>query len=56
VVAVGVQRGDRALGALAAVVAVVVVGGDVRDVLVAQQPHEPARDRRLAGGRVADDA
>ena len=56
VVALGVQRRDAALGALAAVVAVVVVGGDVRDVLVAEQPHEPARDRRLAGGRVADDA
>ena len=55
VVAVGVQRRDRALGALAAVEAVVVVGGDVGDVLVAQQPHEPAGDRRLAGGGVADD-
>ena len=55
VVAVGVQRRDRALGALAAIEAVVVVGGDVGHVLVAQQPHQPAGDRRLAGGGVPDD-
>jgi hypothetical protein len=55
VVAVGVQRRDAALGALAAVEAVVVVRGDVGHVLVAQQPHQPARDRRLAGGGVPDD-
>ena len=55
VVAVGVQGRDRALGALAAIEAVVVVGGDVGDVLVAQQPHQPAGDRRLAGGGVPDD-
>jgi hypothetical protein len=35
---------------------VVVVEADVRDLVLAEDPHEPARDRRLARGRVADDA
>ena len=42
VVAVGVQRRDPELGALLAVVAVVVVGADVRDVLLAEHADEPA--------------
>ena len=56
VVAVGVQRGDLELGPLRAVVAVVVIGADVGDVLLAQHPHQAAADRGLAAGRVADDA
>ena len=56
VVAVGVQRRDVPLGALLAVVAVVVVGADVRDVVLAEHAHEAAREGRLAGRRVADDA
>jgi hypothetical protein len=48
VVAVRVQRRDRALGPLAAVELVVVVGADVGDGVLADDPHEPARDRRLA--------
>ena len=50
------QRRDVALGALPAVVAVVVVDADVRDVVLAEHAHEPAREGRLAGRRVADDA
>ena len=49
VVAVGVQRAEPMLGALLAVVAVIVVGGDVRDLLLAENPDKPARQRRLAG-------
>ena len=52
----GMQRRDRALGALPAVVAVVVVEADVRHLVLAEDAHEPARDRGLAGGGVADDA
>src|SRR4051794_16182305 len=56
VVALGMERCDVALGALLAVVAVVVVDADVRDVVLAQHPDEPACQGRLARGRVADDA
>ena len=48
VVAVRVQRGEPMLGALLAVVAVIVVGGDVRDLLLAENADKPARQRRLA--------
>ena len=56
VVALRVQRRDVPLGALPAVVAVVVVGADVRDVLLAEHAHEAAGEGRLARRRVADDA
>ena len=56
VVALGMQRRDVALRALPAVVAVVVVDADVRDVLLAEHAHEAAREGRLARRRVADDA
>src|SRR4051794_27478136 len=56
VVAVGVQRRDVVLLALLTVVAVVVVEGDVRHLLLAENPHESARDGRLARRRVPDDA
>ena len=56
VVAVRVQRGETALGPLLAVVAVVVVGRDVRDLVLAEDPNQPARQRRLARRGVADDA
>ena len=56
VVAVGVQRRDVPLRALLAVVAVVVVDADVRDVVLAEHAHEPAREGGLARRRVADDA
>src|SRR3954452_11796541 len=56
VVAVRVQRRDVVLLALLTVVAVVVVEGDVRHLLLAENPHESARDGRLARRRVADDA
>ncbi len=55
VVALGVQRREPALGTLPAVVAVVVVGRRVRDLLLAEDSYEAARERGLAGGRVADD-
>ena len=41
------------LAPLAAVVAVVVVGAQVRDVAVAEDPDEPAREGGLARSRVA---
>ena len=56
VVAVGVERCDVALCPLPAVVAVVVVGAEVGDLVLAEDAHEPARDRRLPRPRVADDA
>src|SRR5205814_1584146 len=56
VVAVRVERRDVALGALPAVVAVVVVDADVRHVVLAEHADEPAGEGRLAGRRVADDA
>jgi hypothetical protein len=56
VVAVRVQGGDAELGALCPVIAVVVIGADVGDVVLAQDADEAAADRRLAAGRVADDA
>ena len=56
VVAVRVKRRDAELGPPLAVVGVVVVGTDVRDVILAQSPDQAARDRRLAGGRIAHDA
>jgi hypothetical protein len=55
VVALGVQGGDAELGALRSVVAVVVVGADVGDVVLAQHAHQAAADRRLAARRIADD-
>ena len=54
VVAVGVQRGNIQLGALPAVILMVVVGADVGDTLGAQQLDQAAGDRRFAGGAVAD--
>ena len=56
VVGVRMQWRDRALGPLPAVVAVVVVEGDVGDLVLAQDAHEAARDGGLAGGGVSDDA
>ena len=56
VVALRVQRRDAALGALAAVVLVVVVGADVRDGVLAEQAHEPLAQRRLARRRVTHDS
>ena len=56
VVAVGVERRDVPLGPLLAVVAVVVVGAEVRDLVVAEHADEAARDRGLPGPGVADDA
>ena len=55
-VALGMQRGDAVLGSLRPGVAVVVVAGDVRDLGLAEDPHQAARQRRLARGRVADDS
>src|SRR5581483_1364344 len=56
VVAVRMQRSQPMLGALLAVVAVVVVAGYVRHLRLAEDPHEPPRQRGLAGGGVAGDA
>src|SRR5204863_5166412 len=56
VVALGIQRRDRALRPLLAVVLVVVVGADVRYDVLAEQAHEALAQRRLAGRRVTDDA
>ena len=56
VVAVRMERRDVALGPLLAVVAVVVVGAEVRHLVVAEDTHEPARDRGLPGPGVTDDA
>src|ERR1039458_983561 len=56
VIAIGVRRREPALGALLAVVAVVVVGRDMRDLRLPEDPDQPARQRGLSGGRVADDA
>src|SRR5918996_1277667 len=56
VVALGIERGDAPLGALLAVVAVIVVGADVRDLLLAEDADEAAGEGRLARRRVADDA
>ena len=56
VVAVGMERRDVALGPLLAVVAVVVVGAEVGDLVVAEHAREPTPDRGLAGARVSDDA
>ena len=56
VVALGVERRDVALGALPPVVAVVVVGAEVGDLVLAEHPHEAAGDRGLPGPGVADDA
>src|ERR671919_1117036 len=54
VVAVGMQRCDPAFGALCAVVAVVVVRSDPRHLALAEQAHEAAGERGLAGCGVAD--
>ncbi len=51
-----VEGGDPELGAPSPLVAVVVVAGDEADVFGAQDPHEPACERRLAGPGVADEA
>ena len=56
VVALRVERRDVPLGALPPVVAVVVVGAEVGDLVLAEHPHEPAGDRGLSGPGVADDA
>ena len=56
VVALRVERRDVPLGALPPVVAVVVVGAEVRDLVLAEHAHEPAGDRGLSGPGVADDA
>jgi hypothetical protein len=55
-VAVRVKRRDSELGPSLAVVAVVVVGADVSDMILAESSYQPAGDRRLAGSGVADDA
>ncbi len=49
VVALGVERRDVALGALTSVVAVVVVGAEVRDLILAEDANETPGDRRLPG-------
>ena len=56
VVAVGMQRRDAELGALLAVVAVVVVDAGVGHRVFAEGAHETSGHRGLAGRRVADDA
>jgi hypothetical protein len=56
VVAVRVERGESAFGPLLAVIAVIVVGRDVRHLLFAQDPNQTTRQRRLAGRGVTDDA
>ena len=56
VVAAGMQRRESQLHPLLAVVAVVVVGRHVRDLILPEDPDEPSRQRRLTGCRVADDA
>src|SRR5919106_3077417 len=56
VVALGIERCDVPLGALLAVVPVVVVGADVGDLVLAEDPDEAAGEGRLARRRVADDA
>ena len=56
VVAVGVERRDVPLRPLPPVVAVVVVGAEVRDLVLAEHAHEAARDRGLPGPGVAHDA
>ena len=56
VVGVGVQWRHPQLGALGPRVAVVVVAVDVGDLRLAEDPHQPARQRRLAGGGVAADS
>ena len=49
VVAVGMERREPDLGPLLAVVADVVIAGDVRHALLTEDPDEPARQGRLAG-------
>ena len=56
VIALGVERGDVPLGSLPPVVAMVVVGAEVGDLVLAEHPNEPAGDRGLSGPGVADDA
>ena len=56
VVGVRVQRGHPQLRALSPRVAVVVIAVDVGDLRLAEDPHQPARQRRLAGGGVAADS
>jgi len=56
VVAARVERRQAHVGALRAVVAVVVVEADVRDLLLAQHAHQPPRQCRLAARGVAHDA
>ena len=56
VVAVGVKRCDAQLGALTAVVAVVVIGVEARRVLIAEDADQAARQRRLARARVTHDS
>ena len=56
VVAVGMERRDVALGALLAVVPVVVVGAEVGDLVVPEHADEAAGDGGLPRAGVADDA
>src|ERR687898_542972 len=56
VVALGIERGDVPLRAQLAVVAVVVVRADVRDLVLAENADEAPGEGRLARRRVADDA
>jgi hypothetical protein len=56
VVAVRVQRRHAQLGALLAVVAVIVVGAGMGDRVLAKGAHQAPGDRGLAGRRVTDDA
>src|SRR5690349_17966880 len=50
------KRCDAALGALFAVIAVVVVGRDCGHPLLAKDANQPPCHGRLSGRRVADDA
>ena len=56
VVAIRVERRDVALRALLAVVAVVVVGAEVRDLVLTEDTLKAPCDRRPCGARVSDDA
>ena len=56
VIAVGMERAQPQLGTLPAIKAVIVIGGHVRRLCLAEDAHQPAGERRLAGRRVTDDA
>src|SRR5215467_5394322 len=56
VIASRVERRETALGALPAVVAVIVVGAEVRDLLLPKHPDHAPSDRRLPGARITNNA